>query len=242
MVAARPVRFRRGQTLWERGGTADHVIAPCVGVLRLAVPRGDRFATLDLVTRGDYCGEEAVFSNQRRPAYCFALSDGRGLAFPTDCLQSVICQRPGALTSLTRQALTRCYHFTEHVGDGVVEVKDRLARAILDLVDKFGLPDARGVFVPIHLTRGDLADLVGCRVETAIRCLAAWEREGVLLASREGLVIMDRAALAGGEGTGLVAVHAPDAGEAQAGTLGGVSPAARPTPTSPCSAAASLRG
>jgi CRP/FNR family transcriptional regulator len=59
-----------------------------------------------------------------------------------------------------------------------------------------GLKDARGTFVPLRLSRGDLADMVGCRVETTIRVMTRWQREGVVETQREGLVIRDRVLLA----------------------------------------------
>jgi CRP-like cAMP-binding protein len=43
----------------------------------------------------------------------------------------------------------------------------------------------------VKLSRGDLADLVGCRVETTIRVMTRWQREGVVETQREGLVIRD---------------------------------------------------
>ena len=60
-----------------------------------------------------------------------------------------------------------------------------------------GLPDSRGIFVPLRLTRGDLASMVGCRVETTIRVLKRWQREGLVETRREGLVIKNRHKLNG---------------------------------------------
>jgi CRP-like cAMP-binding protein len=44
-----------------------------------------------------------------------------------------------------------------------------------------GQETSRGVVIPIHLTRQEIADLVGTTVETAIRVLSRWGREDVLV-------------------------------------------------------------
>jgi CRP-like cAMP-binding protein len=71
------------------------------------------------------------------------------------------------------------------------QVENRLAKVLLRIGEEVGLKDSRGTFVPVKLSRGDLADLVGCRVETTIRVMTRWQREGVVETQREGLVIRD---------------------------------------------------
>jgi CRP/FNR family transcriptional regulator len=88
-------------------------------------------------------------------------------------------------------------NFTQRLDDiGHGQVENRLARVLLRIGDEVGLKDARGTFVPLRLSRGDLADMVGCRVETTIRVMTRWQREGVVETQREGLVIRDRVLLA----------------------------------------------
>jgi CRP-like cAMP-binding protein len=62
---------------------------------------------------------------------------------------------------------------------------------LLRIGEQVGLQDARGTFVPVKLSRGDLADMVGCRVETTIRVMTRWQRQGVLETQREGIVLKD---------------------------------------------------
>jgi CRP/FNR family transcriptional regulator len=39
----------------------------------------------------------------------------------------------------------------------------------------------------LHLTRQDIADMVGCTLETAIRTLSRWQKEG-LIKTEEGII------------------------------------------------------
>ena len=58
-----------------------------------------------------------------------------------------------------------------------------------------GIPNGKGVFIPVRLTRGELAELIGCRAETTTRLMTKWKRAGVVDTKREGIVIEDIEAL-----------------------------------------------
>lgn len=49
--------------------------------------------------------------------------------------------------------------------------------------------------VPIALTRQHLADMVGARVETVIRIMSRWQKEGLVGSDEHGLWVRDRATL-----------------------------------------------
>ena len=60
---------------------------------------------------------------------------------------------------------------------------------------QLGKPGGQGTFVPLVLTRQELADLVGTTIETAIRVMSRWHKDEVLLTERDGFRVVDRAAL-----------------------------------------------
>jgi CRP-like cAMP-binding protein len=51
---------------------------------------------------------------------------------------------------------------------------------LLELVERSGMADERGQLLPLPLSRGELASLVACRVESVVRVLRAWVAEGVV--------------------------------------------------------------
>jgi len=44
-----------------------------------------------------------------------------------------------------------------------------------------------GTRLGLHLTRQDIADMVGCTLETAIRILSRWQKQG-LIRTEEGMI------------------------------------------------------
>ena len=63
------------------------------------------------------------------------------------------------------------------------------------LADRMGRAEARGLLIPLALSRQDLADLTGTTLETSIRIMSRWGKEGLVLTEKEGFVLTDRSAL-----------------------------------------------
>ena len=83
-------------------------------------------------------------------------------------------------------------------------VEARLAAALLRLGEREGawVKTPEGLTLPLHLTRQSLADMAGTTVETSIRVMSRWLRDGLLLDHDGRLVLTDRerfTALAEGE-------------------------------------------
>ena len=57
-------------------------------------------------------------------------------------------------------------------------------------------------FVPLALSRQEIAGFVGTTVESAIRVMSKWNREGLLVTGRDRFVIPDRERLRAGANVG----------------------------------------
>lgn len=197
MSAGEPFRFNRGDRIWTQGDRADSLVVVCTGHFKLTrIWPGEREPIVGLVHRGQMVGEESALEGARRHTSCTALSRGRGLRVYEDELRALLRRNPRHYERLLVMATARLQSFSqrmEELAEGSVE--HRLARVLVHLSQEVGLPDARGTFLPLRLTRGDLADLVGCRVETTIRVMTRWQREGRIETQREGFVIAPNAGL-----------------------------------------------
>lgn len=184
-------RFKRGDRLWRQGDPARSLLTLCTGVMKVTREWPDgREAVLGLAFRGDMIGELAAQEGAIQTGTCTALSSGRALRIPAETVQRLLKTDVMLAKTLLDVALRRQASFSRRLDEmahGPVE--NRLARVLTRIGDQVGLKDARGTFVPVKLSRGDLADMVGCRVETTIRVMTRWQREGVVETQREGLII-----------------------------------------------------
>ena len=74
-------------------------------------------------------------------------------------------------------------------------VGDLDPQLFLKLADRMGRARDGAVFIPIALSRQELADLTGTTIETCIRLMSRWGKEGVVETDKEGFLLLDRAAL-----------------------------------------------
>lgn len=80
------------------------------------------------------------------------------------------------------------------IATGVATLKDargRVGCALLQLALQFGTQTPNGVRIAYRLTRQDVADISGVTLETAIRVLSDFQRQGVLRTQAQILEIVD---------------------------------------------------
>jgi CRP-like cAMP-binding protein len=74
-------------------------------------------------------------------------------------------------------------------------VEARLAASLLRLAEREGTRDREGLVLPFHLTRQNLADMAGTTVETTIRVVSRWLKDGLLRDDGSRLRLKDPDAL-----------------------------------------------
>ena len=78
------------------------------------------------------------------------------------------------------------------VGDLVFsDVPGRVAKALLDLSSRFGVPSEEGLHVAHDLTQEELAQLVGASRETVNKALADFAGRGWLRLEARAVVLLD---------------------------------------------------
>ena len=98
----------------------------------------------------------------------------------------------GLLVGLTHRLVELTNRLTELSGG---RVEGRLARFLLKLATDIGQRRDEGVFIPLALSRQELADMIGTTIETSIRIMSRWGKDAIVRTDKDGFVILDRAAL-----------------------------------------------
>ena len=71
-------------------------------------------------------------------------------------------------------------------------IEARFARLFLKLADQMGRSERGGTFIPLSLSRQELADMTGTTIETCIRIMSRWGKENVVHTDKDGFVVLDR--------------------------------------------------
>ena len=188
-------RYERGAVIFEQESVADTfytVTAGMVKVYRL-LPTGKQL-TLQVFGPGAPIGALAVYDGRPFPATAAALTDVACLLIPRPVFFRLLEEHPslvrGLLHGLTGRVIELLNRVTELSGR---RIEPRFARLFLKLADQIGRPERGGTFVPITLSRQELADMTGTRIETCIRIMSRWGKQGWLRTEKDGFVLLDRA-------------------------------------------------
>ena len=155
-----------------------------------------RDVILEVFGRGEPFGAVAALEEIPYPAGAIALEVTEVVAIRRDELFSLLENRPtlvrGLLSGLTQRLVALSQRIADQSGG---RVEARLARVFSRFATERGEPQGKEIFVAVALSRQELADLAGTTIETAIRTMSRWEKEGVVLTERGGFRIANPAAL-----------------------------------------------
>lgn len=189
--------FERGDTIFSQGDEPDLFVTVVTGHVKIfkQTPAG-KDMILDLFGPGDPLGTVAVYEGRAYPASAAAMEATTCLLIERKTFFQLLEQHPtlvrGLLTGLTLRIIELTNRLSDLTGG---HVDARFARMFLKLADQIGRAERGGVFIPMALSRQELADLTGTTIETCIRIMSRWGKDGVLRTERDGFVVVDRAAL-----------------------------------------------
>ncbi len=198
LAAVAAVRaFDKGEMLFSEGDESDLMFTVLTGRVKVfkTTPRGTD-VILELFGPGDPVGAVAVYESRPYPASAVALEPTSCLVVPRQAFFSMLESYPtmvrGLLVGLTHRLVELTNRLTELSGG---RVEGRLARFLLKLATDIGQRRDEGVFIPLALSRQELADMIGTTIETSIRIMSRWGKDAIVRTDKDGFVILDRAAL-----------------------------------------------
>ena len=187
------VRLGRGETLFTEGDRGDRLYIVTNGKVKLGRTAADgRENLLAILGPGEMFGELSLFDPGPRSATVTAVTDAAFGSLSHDDLLRWLDGRPQVARGLLSQLASRLRKSNDVVADLVFsDVPGRVAKALLDLADRFGRTADDGVHVHHDLTQEELAQLVGASRETVNKALADFASRGWLRLEPRSVVIMD---------------------------------------------------
>ena len=196
-AVSRVVHHARGTTVFSEGEDADAFLAIVEGRVKVykSTPAGKEII-LEIFGPGDPLAAVAVYESAPLPASALALDDVTCLRVEKQDFFELLERHPALVRGLLSGLTIRLAELTRRLAELTgARVEARFARLFLKLAHQIGRADRGGTFVPMPLARQELADLTGTTIESAIRIMSRWEKEGVLHTDKDGFVVLDRAVL-----------------------------------------------
>lgn len=189
--------YDRGDIVFHEGDPSDTFYVVLAGRIKVYKHGPDGHdIILEMFGPGGPLGAVATYESRPYPASAAPVEPSTCLLIPRDAFFDLLERHPtlvrGLLGSLSLRLVELTTRLAELTGG---RIEARFARLFLKLADQLGKPSDRGTFVPLTLTRQELADLVGTTIETAIRTMSRWHKDDILLTEADGFRVIDRAAL-----------------------------------------------
>ena len=191
--------YPKGEMIFEQDSPSDAFYAIVRGRVKIfkMMPSG-KDLILEVFGPGDPLGALATYMERPFPASASALEDTTCVLIPRPAFFRLLEQNPtlvrGLLAGLTVRLVELTNRLAELTGG---RIEPRLARLLLKLAAEMGRPERGGIFIPLTLSRQELADMTGTTIETCIRIMSRWGKEQVVLTEKDGFVVANRPALEG---------------------------------------------
>ena len=191
--------YDKGETIFREGEPADRIHFVHIGRVKIVKSAGSRDIILEILGPGEPVGAVAVFERRPFPASAVTLEPSGILSIPEREFFALLEKRPEMMRQLLAGLTHRLMMVNKRLADLTGSAEHRAARLFLTLADRVGLAGPQGVRIPLPLSRQEIADLIGTTLETAIRLMSRWQKEGLVLTEKDGFLVPDPAALRGAE-------------------------------------------
>lgn len=183
----------KGDALFTEGEPGDHMYVILEGKVKLGQTSSDgRESLLGVLGPGEMFGELSLFDPGARTSTATALTDAVVLGMGNEQLQPWLAGRPEVAAALLQALARRLRRTNEAMADLVFsDVPGRVAKALMDLGEKFGTVTPDGLMVTHDMTQEELAQLVGASRETVNKALADFAQRGWIRLETRQVLILD---------------------------------------------------
>ncbi|MCX8076813.1 MAG: Crp/Fnr family transcriptional regulator [Aquificaceae bacterium] len=187
--------FKRNDYLFFEEEAEPGVYLLVEGLMKLLKETHDaRIVIVRLVYPGDVFGWIEWGKRTPRNTYTAkAMLDSKTLYISNRDFINLAIKHPAIAVKMTCEAtstLLHSYETLKSIAGGKVE--ERIAKVLLEIADRIGKKYADVIVIEAPLTRLDIAEMTGTTVETTIRVMSKWKKQGIINAERGYIEIIKR--------------------------------------------------
>ena len=189
--------YGKGDTIFEQESPSDAFYAIARGRVKIfkIMPSG-KDVILEIFGPGDPLGAVAAYMERPFPASAVALEDTTCVVIPRGAFFVLLERHPSLVRGLLLGLTTRLVELTNRLAELTGgRIEPRFARLFLKLARDMGRPGDRGTFVPLPLSRQELADMTGTTIETCIRIMSRWGKDEIVQTEKNGFLVLNAPAL-----------------------------------------------
>jgi CRP/FNR family transcriptional regulator len=189
--------YEKGELLFSEGDPSDFLYTIISGRVKVAkMMSSGKEVILEIFGPGDPVGAVVAYEGRPYPASAVAIEKTLCVLVRRTAFFSLLERYPSLVRGFLVGMAQRLMELTRRIPEMAAgRVETRFAHLFLKLADRMGRPGAEGTFIPMPLSRQELADLTGTTVETAIRIMSRWGKWNLVRTEKDGFLILNRPSL-----------------------------------------------
>ncbi|MGC8201329.1 Crp/Fnr family transcriptional regulator [Aliiroseovarius sp. PTFE2010] len=190
-------RLDEGVSVFEEGAPAERFYMLLDGYVRVVriTPAGEKVTALH-IPPGQLLGIARAVGRDTYPATAITATEAIVLSWPTRLWDSFVSNYPGFSTETYKTVGYRLSEINNRVVEmSTLHVEQRVANALLRLVDQTGRKVPDGIEIDFPITRQDLSELTATTLHTVSRLLSAWEKQKLVQSKRKRIKVCNTQAL-----------------------------------------------
>jgi len=183
------ITYLKGETVFKQGAFAPHVLFIQSGLIRVYLQTGrNRVQNLWISKSGDFLAFSSLFGERTYSYSAVAIKDSGLLMIDKESLRNLLQTNPEFAFRITSKNYKSEKHLMEIVSSlSYKQMRGKLATALIYLNSETLMNEQ--VFT--YLTRQDIADFASISVESVIKFLKEFEKEGILVLDNKNISITD---------------------------------------------------
>lgn len=184
--------IKKGEILFDEGDAVNGIYCIKDGICKMTkLSSNGKDQIVKLVKRGEILGQRSLISEEPANLSAVALEDMNVCFIPKNEVMTFINSNPQFAVSLMKTIS----HDLKEADDQMVSlaqksVKERLADTLLHLEASFDVDNEN--CINVHLTREELAGMIGTATESCIRLLSEFKKDGLIELNGKKIEIKDK--------------------------------------------------
>ena len=188
---ARSHRFATDTVVFEEGDMADRFYLLLDGYIRVVriTPEGEQVIALHIPS-GQLFGIAKALGRDTYPATSMTASECVTLSWPMRVWDDFVQKYDGFATQTYQTVGKRVEDLNSRIVEmATQQVEQRIANAVLRLINQTGRKVGGGIEIDFPITRQDLSEMTGTTLHTVSRLLSGWEKQGIVEGGRKRIIV-----------------------------------------------------
>ncbi len=190
-------RYESGVAVFEEGHEAERFFMLLDGFVRVVriTPTGEQVTALH-IPAGQLLGIARAIGRDTYPATALTATESIVISWPMRLWDTFVTEYDGFATETYKTLGHRVGEMNTRIVElATQQVEQRVANALLRLINQTGRKVEGGIEIDFPITRQDLSELTATTLHTVSRLLSGWEKQGLVESKRKRIKVCNAHAL-----------------------------------------------